>query len=146
MSATAAQIARLRRMVNELDDTTYDDDSLTGYIERYPLMDELGEEPYTWDTSTEPPTQDANDSWIATYDLNAAAADIWDEKVAKVAQDFNFSADGGRYDRAQVAEMFMKRARYYRGRRAIGVIAPLAWPSELDTDLYPWIGNLPESD
>jgi len=133
-------------MVNEPEDTTYDDDSLTEYIEQYPLMDERGEEPYTWDTSTEPPTQDANESWIVTY-LNAAAADIWDEKAAGVAQDFNFSADGGRYDRSQVAEMYMKRSRYYRGRRAIRVSTPLAWPSESSgEDVFPWIGNLPETD
>lgn len=146
MSATAAQIARLRRMVNEPDDTTYDDDLLTEYIERYPLMDERGQEPYTWDASTEPPTQDPNESWIPTYDLSAAAADIWDEKAAGVAQDFDFSADGGRYDRSQVAEMYAKRARYYRSRRAIRVTTPVAWPAGADEDLCPWIGNLPEMD
>ena len=146
MSATAAQIARLRRTVNESDDTTYDDDLLAEYIERYPLVDERGEEPYTWDGSTQPPTQEPNDSWIPTYDLNAAAADIWDEKAAVVAADFNFAADGGRYDRAQVAEMFAKRARYYRSRRAIRVITPIAWPSTPDEDVFPWIGNLPEGE
>jgi len=146
MSATAAQIARLRRMVNEHDDTTYDDDLITEYIERSPLMDERCQEPYTWDASTEPPEQEVNESWVPTYDLNAAAADIWDEKAAAVVQDFNFSADGGRYDRSQVAEMYVKRAKYYRSRRAIRVTTPIAWPPKADEDVFPWIANLPEMD
>ncbi len=146
MSATAAELARLRRMVNEPETTTYDDILLAQYIEKYALMDERGQEPYTWDRSTEPPTKDANENWIPTYDLNSAAADIWDEKAAVVAADFNFSADGGRYDRGQVAEMFVKRARYYRSRRAIRTIMPVVYPTERDEDVFPWIGNLPEFD
>ena len=41
-SATAAQIARLRRMVAEPTEDPYDDDTLAAYIERYPLLDERG--------------------------------------------------------------------------------------------------------
>jgi hypothetical protein len=118
MSATAAQVARVRRMVNEADDTTYDDDAIADYIESYPLIDERGEEPYTWDTSTSPPTQEDNDDWIATYDLHAAAADIWEEKAAVVAVDFDFRADGGQYSRSQVVEAYQALARYHRARRA----------------------------
>jgi len=143
MAATAAEVARLRRMVNEPDDTTYDDDALADYIERYPLLDERGEVPYTWDTSTEPPTQDANDSWIPTYDLNAAAADIWDEKAAVVAQDFDFRADGGQYSRSQVVEQYQQRARSYRARRKAKSVEVFPWPDE-GSGTQSWIGNLPE--
>ena len=58
MAATAAQIERLRRMVDEPDDTTYSDEAIKDYIEEYPLVDARGKEPYTWDTSTQPPTQE----------------------------------------------------------------------------------------
>lgn len=146
MSATAAQIAKLRRLVNEPDDTTYDDDALTDYIEAHPLLDERGEEPYTWDTSTEPPTQDANDDWIPTYDLRVAAADIWEEKAAAVAVDFDFRADGGQYSRSQVYEQYMKQARYHRSRRTPqthrGVMFPKPETGEIDGDH--WIINMPE--
>ena len=81
-------------------------------------MDERGEVPYTWDTSTTPPTQEENDDWVDTYDLHAAAADIWDEKAAGVAEDFDFRADGGQYSRSQVVEQYERRARYHRNRRA----------------------------
>ena len=122
MSATAAQIARLRRMVAEPDASTYSDDDLAAYIEDYPLIDERGEEPYVWDTTTEPPTQDANESWIPTYDLNAAAAGIWEEKAAMLAQDFDFSADGAHFNRSQAYEQMMRSARYFRSRRPLRTV------------------------
>jgi hypothetical protein len=144
MAATAAEVARLRRMVNEADDTTYDDTALEETIESYPCIDERGEEPYTWDTSTDPPTQDDNDSWIATYDLNAAAADIWEEKAAVLAQDYDFNADGGRYSRSQAYEQAMKQARYYRSRR--NPRTKTLRPEPVKSEDVLWVGNLPESD
>jgi len=145
MAATAAQIARLRRMVDEPDDTTYDDDAITDYIERYPLVDERGEKPYTWDTSTQPPTQDENDDWIDTYDLNAAAADIWEEKAATVAEDFDFRADGGQYSRGQAYEHYMKMVALFRSRRSMRTISAEKWPVESSQDRS-WIANLAEED
>jgi hypothetical protein len=128
MSATAAQVAILRRMVNEPTETTYDDDTLEAYIETYPVMDERGEVPYTWDTSTQPPTKEDNDDWFPTYDLHAAAADIWQEKAATVATDFSFSADGGQYNRDQVYQQYMKQAKYHRSRRH---------PTTIEARMYP---------
>lgn len=142
MAATAGQVARLRRMVNEPDDTTYDDDAITEYIEAYPLIDERGEQPYTWDTSTDPPTEDENEDWIPTYDLNAAAADVWEEKAAVPAADYDFSADGGRYSRSQVYEQAMKQARYYRARRSGRTMTLRPEPSQVEDVV--WIGNLAE--
>ena len=138
MSATAAQIAQVRRMVNEPDDTTYDDDAISTYIEAYPQLDERGEAPYTFDTSTTPPSEDENEDWIATYDLHAAAADIWAEKAAIVAQDYDFQADGGSYSRSQVVAQFERQARSHRARRRPGTIRLHKWPKEtsfVDEDL-----------
>ena len=147
MTATAAQIARLRRMVAEPTDTTYDDDTLAEYIERYPLLDERGQQPYTWDTSTEPPTQEVNDNWIATYDLHAAAADVWEEKAAGVADSVDFGADGANYQLSQKYEQAMARVRYHRVRRSPTTHTLVKWPEERNSaELYPWIGNLPEPD
>lgn len=144
MGATAAQIAQVRRMTGLVGSDDYSDTQIQGYIETYPLMDERGEQPYTWDTSTSPPTQDANEDWISTYDLNAAAADIWDERAADVAQDFDFSADGGSYHRSQVAAQYQQRARYYRSRRVPRTHTNHLYP-ELGTNRQAvWIGNLAE--
>jgi hypothetical protein len=131
MTATAAMIAKVRKNVNEPDDSNgYTDALITTYIENYPLIDPRGEEPFTWDTSSQPPTEDTNENWIATYDLAAASADIWEEKAAVVAQDFNMDADGGRYDRNQVRENYMKQARYYRSKRSPSTITQEPWPRE----------------
>lgn len=121
MTATAAQIAQLRRMVAEPLTTTYSDALLTTIIESYPTLDPNGEVPVYW-TATIPPAQEDNTMWVATYDLNAAAAQIWEEKAAVPAADYDFKADGGDFTRSQVFEQAMKQARYYRSRRAAGTI------------------------
>lgn len=147
MAATAQQIAKLRRMVNEPTTTTYDDTVIAEYIENYPLMDERGQAPYTWDSSTTPPTKTVNSNWVSTYDMQAAAADIWDEKAAAVAQDFNYSADGESFTRSQVYEQYMAKVRYHRSRRAATTATLIKWPQEGDTDTgTPWIINNPEPD
>ena len=128
MSATAAQIQQLRRMVAEPTATTYTDDAVAVYIERYALLDANGKEPFTLDASTTPPTWDENTSWIPTYDLAAAAADMWAEKAALLAANYDFSADGGQFTRSQAYEQTMKQSRYWAARRrAVGVRTHM-WP------------------
>lgn len=144
MTATAAMIEEVRRKAQEPDDTTYDDDAIQGYIERYPLLDEQGEPPYTLDTSTQPPTEDANADWIPTYDLNMAAADIWDEKAATLAGQYDFSADGGRYSRSQSFNQALLMAQRFRSRRQPRTHTLHKWPEEPDPQTY--VGNLAEDD
>lgn len=131
-------------MTAEPTTDTYDDATIAAYIEKYPHLDEQGERPYTL-SSDLPPEQVANDNWIPTYDLHAAAADIWEEKAAAPAQDFDFSEDGvGSYKRSQVYEQYMKQCRYHRARRMPSTITLIKDPEE-KPDLS-WIGNLPEED
>jgi hypothetical protein len=59
MAATAAQVARLRRMTAEPTDETYTDDALAGIIESHPLIDERGEAPYSLDIEHGPPDPNA---------------------------------------------------------------------------------------
>jgi hypothetical protein len=141
MAATAAQIAEVRRMVNEPTAATYSDALVKVFVERYPLMDERGEIPYTWDTSTSPPTQDANEDWVATYDLHRAAADIWDEKASVAAQDFDFTADGGQYVRSQVVRQYMELARWHRARRKPGTFTAIMSPEPESTLNDQLVGN-----
>ncbi len=146
MAATAEQITRLRRMVAEPTAATYADAILSAYIERYPLLDERGEEPYEWDTSTTPAHQDANLDWVPTYDLHAAAADVWDEKAAAVAGNFDFKADGGDYSRSQAYTQMQAQARYHRSRRCPTSMQLIKWPEEDEAIQQVWIGNLAEKD
>jgi hypothetical protein len=117
VSATAAMRTRLREYINEPRPDTYTDDELDTIIERYPVIDERGEVPYTWDTSTTPPTQDDNDDWVATYDLHAAAADIWDAKALGHIENYDYTADGATLNRSQVYQNMRRQANYHRSRR-----------------------------
>jgi len=118
MAATAAMAAQLRRMVDEATETTYDDDLIDDIIELYPLIDALGSDPIEYDFSTEPPTASEVDNWIPTYDLHAAASQIWEEKAGAVSDEFDFSADGGKYSRSQKEEKYMNKSRWHSSRRS----------------------------
>lgn len=129
MAATDAQKSELRRMCNLVEsDTTYTATLLATFIERYPLLDERGEEPYTWDTSTSPPTQDANEDWIATYDLHAAAADVWQERAAALVDQFDFSDGNAKFNLKQKRDAYMERVRYHGARRRPGTIRQFVEP------------------
>ena len=137
---TNVQIATMRRMVSEPTTTTYSDTLLIDAILRYPHMDEFGELP-TDDDGVE------NADWTATYDLNGAAADIWQEKAGAIASKFDFSADGGNFSMSLQYEQYMKQARYYRSRRMPSTAMAVKHPKELITLTdETWIGNLAEPD
>ena len=144
MATTAAQIAQLRRWVAEPSTATYSDADLTTLVESFPVMDELGREPYAWDYSTTPPTLDENDDWVATYDLRAAAAEVCEEKAAAVAARFDFAADGANFSRSQEYDHWMKQARYHAARRRPGTIRQQVEPHRSALAGYPI--NYPEQD
>ena len=149
MSVTAAQIAQMRRMVAEPTATTYSDDLLEDIIELYPTIDELGTMPYYYVQSSGTPTKTDNDNWIPTYNLNAAAAQIWDEKAAAIANQYDFKADGGDYSRSQAFKHATEQAKYYRSRRGLTTFTLYKSPKESASgslNQESWIGNLPESD
>lgn len=146
MTATAHDIARLRRMVDEPTATPYDDDALRDAIERYPLIDERGVEPYWYDTRTDPPTQVATRGWYATYDLHAAAAEIWGEKAAVEADEYDYPLaenQPGVARKSQVYEQYMRKARFHAARRTATTARLMPWPGpNRRGDAV--IGNLPE--
>lgn len=116
MSATAAQIARLRRMTAEPDATTYSDDTLADYIEAHPVRDAQGREPYER-LSDGRLSATLNDLWTETYDLNAAAADVWDEKASALTEETDTSVEGASITRSQAYEHARNEARKYRGKQ-----------------------------
>jgi hypothetical protein len=114
---TAAELTRLRRMiVDTAAPQTYSDGVLTTIIERYPCVDMRGESPWVESTVT-PGTLVLNDDWTATYDINAAAGEVWEEKAAALAANFDFSADGAGFQRSQAFTQAQQMARTYPSRR-----------------------------
>lgn len=106
-------------MTNERTTATYSDADIQAVIETYPLTDADGFAP-------------DQDNWTATYDLNAAAAEIWDEKGAAIAHLHDFSADGGTYHRSQTVEQYAQMARKYRSRRSFKSVEMEPAPREDD--------------
>ncbi|MGV3616107.1 MAG: hypothetical protein ACO1SV_12295 [Fimbriimonas sp.] len=148
MAVSSDALRRFRRMVGEQNaGSTYTDEDLAPYIEERATQDERGETPFILNKSTIPPTRAPNPLWVATYDLHAAAADIWEEKAGALAGDFDFKTDAGEeFKRSQAFAQAQERARYHRARRAPSSISAAKWPRESTLDDTPWIGNLPEQD
>jgi hypothetical protein len=141
---TVAQIAQLRRMVGETDpNAVYTNALMTSYIDRYPRIDEEGEEPFTLSGDT-PPRHIVNPDWMPTYDMNAAAADIWVEKATATVGQYDFNADGGSYSRSQQYDQYMKQARFYRARSMPTSARSHKWPDEQRGRDAVWIANNPE--
>lgn len=128
-------IARLRRMTAEpLTSDTYTQADLQAAIARYPVLDANGTEPDDY-------------GWLGAWDINQAAADVWEEKAAQLATNFDFAADGGNYQRSQQHAQYMAMARRYRAMRQTSALELIAYPRPLGAQrLTGWIGNLPEID
>ena len=128
-------IDQLRRMTAEpLDGSGYSDADMTAYLQRYPLPDGAGALP---DDAT----------WTGSWDANRAAADVWEEKAALFAADFDFAADGGDYKRSQVYAQMLQMARTFRSRRQTGALVLKVQPKpEGAPGLMDWLGNAPEDD
>lgn len=79
----------LRDKVAATSRPTLSDDSLSALLDQHPRPDREGR------------LADDTD-WAGSWDLNAAAAEGWRLKGAKVAGDYTFSADGASYNRGDV--------------------------------------------
>ena len=137
-TASAADIATLRRMIAESGTATYTDGVLGTVLQGYPVPDAEGDYPYTSAGSV-------NADWASTFDLARAAAYIWQEKAASLSASYDFTADGATFHRSQAVTQALKMASYWNSKRmALGRV--------LDADLGSiaesarWISNWPEDD
>jgi hypothetical protein len=128
-------VIRLRRMTAEpITSDTYTQADMVEVLERYPLPDTNGTEPDDY-------------GWLGAWDINQAAADVWEEKASLLATDFDFSADGGDYKRSQAHAQMLAMASRYRSMRKTGALELKAYPKPLGAmRLNSWIGNLSELD
>ena len=130
----AAMIGLLRRLIAEPTAAVYTDADLSAILTRYPLRDGAG----AWPDDV---------TWAGAWDTNQAAADVWEEKAAAAAADFDFSADGGQYSRSQVQAQSLAMTRRFRARRAAAAVPLVVYPPPAGSvHENGWIGNLPEED
>ena len=99
MTPDTLQIAMLRRLTAEPTAEMFSDADLAAALERRPLDDGRG------------------GCAGGGFDLYAAAADLWEQKAAVLAQDYDFAADGADYQRSQAHEHALNMARLFRARR-----------------------------
>lgn len=84
---------------------------------------DIGTANYTVDYLTGRVTFTANTEGTAyymtgrSYDLNAAAADVWRIKAGQAAKVYNISGDGHSLQRGQLIEHYLKMAQYYEALR-----------------------------
>ena len=105
------EVVRVRRLVSEPSQTPYTDDIIRETIALHPLVDRNDAEPFytcPFSISTE---------WVPTWDLYAAAADIWTEKAAAVACKISFDADGVDIKRSDLHTHYMRQAMFCMSRR-----------------------------
>ena len=145
MTATATQIAEIRRLVNEPTDSVYTDNLIKAIIENYPKIDELGTDPYYYVYVDGVQTKTTTTGWIPTYDIYAAASQIWYEKAATFAGSFDFNADGGDYTQSQEYTHAKSMGDNFMARSSIKTIHQFVAIDEAPANLS-WIGNLPEQD
>lgn len=113
---SGSDITTLRRFIGDTGASpAYTDEQISEVIARYPTVDFDGKEPTRLadDGSSVVP----NEYWLPTYDLHAAAADLWNEMAAGYITQHDFSADGGQYSRSQIYQQMMARSRYHNSRR-----------------------------
>lgn len=101
MTITDDDVRRLRRMVNQKDDSIYNDDDIRAYLMMWPLVDDRGR---TFE----------NSSWTEAYDLHAAAAEIWDEIAASYSIKHDFNADGASFQSSQLYDHAIKQSNHHR--------------------------------
>jgi hypothetical protein len=107
MAATADQIASVRRMAAEPTTTTYSNDQIGAFIALYPMIDADGLAP-------------GETGYTETYNLNLAAADIWDEKASAAAGKYDFSANGSSFKLSQIMDQYKDMAKTYRSKPVRG--------------------------
>lgn len=134
MAATQTQKDEVRRYIADPSKTEFTDEVIATVIEHYPLPDIYGQEPLILENGT----YVANTLWVPTYDLHAAAADLWEEKGANAVNHVDYNADGASFSLSQKFEHIKRQAAYHRSRRRVRYRKVLPDPIKpLNEDLYP---------
>lgn len=106
MALTAAELATVKRRAGEAHKTTPMVDDATIQL----IADEVG---LIVDDAGNAPT--ATD-YTTTYDLAAIAAGVWREKAARLAEGYDFTAEGASFTRSQAYEHCLKEARRWHAQ------------------------------
>ena len=124
----ATVISRLRRMTAEPTEALYTDEDLCLLLQEFPTAQKVGQNAWT-----------ANSSLInvTVWDIHAAAARIWEEKVAILIGQgsYDIDADGQTLHRDQKLQQYRTQVAYHTARRRVRSVKILVAPSRAQRSL-----------
>lgn len=125
---TPEVLNRLRRMVAEPTEATYTDADLTLLLKEFPTAQKVGQNNWV-----------ANSSLVdvVVWDLHAAAARIWEEKVAALIGQgaYDIDADGQTLHRDQKLQQYRTQVAYHTARRRVRSVKILVAPTRAQRTL-----------
>ena len=120
---TAATLKRLRRMTAEPTEALYTDEDLCLLLQEFPTAQKVGQNAWT-----------ANSSLVnvVVWDIHAAAARIWEEKVAILIGQgsYDIDADGQTLHRDQKLQQYRQQLAYHTARRRVRSVKILVNPPD----------------
>lgn len=121
MAVTTSMITSVRRKTGESTEQNYTDADIEAIIEES-QVDVVRAFTETDDWIINQSQSDDDSEYV--YDLNRAAATIWEEKLAKLVESgsFDVSGAGGSFSRSQIEAQYRSRLAYYLSRRFIAAI------------------------
>jgi len=121
-------LSRLRRMVAEMTEATYSDDDLRVLIKEFPTAQRVGQNNWVVNSSLVD---------VVVWDLHAAAARIWEEKVAALIGQgsYDIEADGQTLHRDQKLQQYRGQIAYHTARRRVRSVKILVAPTRAQRTL-----------
>ena len=121
-------LRRLRRMVAEPTEATYTDADLIAMLKEFPTARNVGQNNWV-----------ANSSLVdvVVWDMHAAAARIWEEKVAALIGQgaYDIDADGQTLHRDQKLQQYRMQVAYHTARRRVRSVKILVAPTRAQRTL-----------
>src|SRR5262245_37489767 len=122
-------VARLRRLVAEPTTALYSDADLIAYLKQFPNARKLQADTLMVNAS--------NSLSVVVWDVHAAAAQIWEEKIAQlvVQGSYDITADGQTLNRDQKLRQYREQLAYNQARRRVRSVKITAAPSRTQLTL-----------
>jgi hypothetical protein len=121
-------LRRLRRMVAEPTEATYTDADLIAMLKEFPTARNVGQNNWV-----------ANSALVdvVVWDVHAAAARIWEEKVAALIGQgaYDIDADGQTLHRDQKLQQYRTQVAYHTARRRVRSVKILVAPTRAQRTL-----------
>jgi len=99
----AAVVARVKTLAGAAQRPALTDAEVISSIQSHPRVDAYG-------------LQADQEGWDQTWDIYAAVAELWGVKAAKVAGDFDFSADDASYSKGDVMAKCLEMEAHYAAK------------------------------